>query len=132
MDIFDYFKKIENSFSKSFKEINKSLSPKYKKPSCEISQSKDNVTIKADLPGVTKKNITLKITHDYLDVSAEKSRKEIKKSKGFYKEEKKYFGYKRVIPLPPGLITDKTSAKFKGSKLIIKIPKVKTGKIKIK
>ncbi len=132
MDIFDYFKKIENSFGKSFKEINKTLSAKYKKPSCEISHGKDNLTIKADLPGVDKNNIVLKITHDYLDISAEKSGREIRKRKGFYGEEKKYLGYKRVIPLPPGLITDNADAKFRGNKLIVKIPKVKTGKIKIK
>lgn len=129
MDIFDYFKKkIQDP---TFEKINK-LVQNYKLPSCEISQGKDNITVKANLPGMSKKDILLKITHNYLEINAEKSGKKVKKHKGSYKEEKKYMGYRRVVQLPPGLITDNVDAKFQNNKLIVKIPKVKIGKIKIK
>ena len=117
MDMFDYFKKIQDSMIKSF---NKSISSKYKRPSCEISQGKDSLSIKIDLPGMVKKDVILNITHDYLKILAEK------------KMEEKYLGFRRIIPLPPGLVTDKTNAKFSKDKLTIKIPKIKIGKIKVK
>ncbi len=120
------------SFNKSFEQISKSISQGYKRPSCEISQSKDYLTVRIELPGITKKDIVLNITHDYLEVSAEKKRKKVKKTKKSYKKVEEHSGYKRIIPLPPGLITDKVDAKFSGGKLTIKIPKVRVGKIKVK
>ncbi len=125
MDMFDYFKKIQDSMIKSF---NKSISSKYKRPSCEISQGKDSLSIKIDLPGMVKKDVILNITHDYLKILAEKK----SRTKRGYKMEEKYLGFRRIIPLPPGLVTDKTNAKFSKDKLTIKIPKIKIGKIKVK
>lgn len=120
------------SFNKSFEQLSKSISQGYKRPSCEISQSKDYLTIKVKLPGMTKNDILLNITHDYLEIVAEKKGKKVRKTKRAYKREEEYLGYKRIIPLPPGLITDKVDAKFTQGRLTIKIPKVKIGKIKVK
>ena len=120
------------SFNKSFSQIGKGISQGYRRPSCEISQSNDYLTIRVELPGMIKKDIVLNITHDYLEIIAEKKGKKVKKTKRTYRKEEKYVGYKRIIPLPPGLITDKTEAKFSGKKLTIKIPKVRVGKIKIR
>jgi len=125
MDIFDYFKKIQDSMvdtlSGSFSKINKSVSQKYKKPSCEISQGKDYLSIKVDLPEMVKRDVMLNITHDYLEVLAEKKSKR-----------KGYKGYRRVISIPPGLVIDRAKAKFGRNKLTVKIPKLKTGKISVK
>lgn len=126
MDILDHFLKIQDSMfkkiNKSFSKLNKGLSEGYKKPSCEISQGKDSLIIKFGLPGLDKKDIMINITHEILDILGEK------KSKRSYKGER----YRRIIPLPPGLVTDKTKAKFSKGSLIIKIPKVKIGKVRVK
>ena len=129
MDIFDYFKKIQNSMIET---INRNVLQNYKKPSCEISQGKNHITIKFDLPGMNKEEILLNITHDYLEIRAEKKGKRIKKTKSGYKQEEKYVGYRRVIPLPPGVISDNASAKFTRGKIVIKIPRVKSKKVKIR
>ena len=132
MDIVDYFNKIQDSmvksFNKSFSKLNKSVSSDFKKPSCEISQGRDYFAVKFELPGMIKKDVSLHVTPDYLEVIAEKERK-IKKNN---KKEQSFVSYKRVVSLPPGLITDKINAKFNKEKLMIKIPKIKTGKVKIK
>ena len=129
MDIFDHILKIQNSMfksvEKSFSKINKSISKDYKSPSCEISQNQKELSIKADLLGVEKNNIVLHITHDYLEILAE-----MKGQKTLLGKD--YRGYRRIIPIPPGLVVDKTDAKFRSGKLMIRIPKTKTGKIKIK
>ena len=118
--------------SKSFEQINKGLSSNYKKPGCEISQGKDALIIKLKLPGIDRKEVILNVTPDFIEVLAEKKgRKEIR-SKESYSREERFVGYRRVISLPPGLITDKSDAKFSKEKLIIRIPKVKSGKVKIK
>lgn len=126
MDIIDYFNKIQNSmvktFNKSYEKLNKTISKNYKKPSCEISQSKDGIMIRADLLGMVKKDVSLHITHDYLEIFAKKDKK----------AKRKVMGYRRVVQLPPGLITDKINAKFKNGKLTVKIPKVKIGKVIVK
>lgn len=136
MDIIDYFNKIQDSmiktFNKSLSRINKSISQDYKRPSCEISHSKEGITIKINLPGMNKKDVILNITHNYLEILAEKKRIKEKRSRKSYRKEENLVGYRRIIPLPPGLITDDTDAKFNKGKLTIKIPKVKIGKIKVK
>ena len=125
MDILDHFIKIQDSMfkklNKSITKLNKSFSKNYKKPSCEISQSKDFLNIKFELPEIEKKNIILNVTHEYLEIRSEKS------GRG-----KSFVGYRRIVPIPPGLVADKANAKFSNGNLNIKIPKVKIGKIKIK
>lgn len=135
-DVFDYFKRLQDSmlegFSKSFKQVNKRMSSKYRRPSCEISQGKDSLNIKINLPDMSKKDVILNVTHDYLEILAEKKGRKEKKSRRSYRMEEKYIGFRRVIPLPPGLVTDKARAKFLKGKLVVKIPKIRVGKIKVK
>ena len=73
---------------------------------------------------MTKRDVMLNITHNYLEVFAEKKNKRIKRNG--------YKGFRRVISIPPGLVIDKAKAKFGRDKLTVKIPKLKTGKISVK
>ncbi|MDP4012879.1 MAG: Hsp20/alpha crystallin family protein [Candidatus Nanoarchaeia archaeon] len=134
-DINKIRKEMERSFNilyktveKSVREVNKGINRTFnlKEPKTEISQDLNKITVVIELPGMNKKNISLKITEDHLEVFAEKHKK-LKKSK---KIEESYNGYKRVITLPSNVIPSKAVAVYKDDKLIVKIPKSKKKVVK--
>lgn len=109
-----------------------------KQPLVDIQETDKEVIIKADMPGVDKKDIDLNITEDTISIKAEKKHETEVKKKGFYRHERSYAGFARSFTLPAKVIADKTEAKMNNGVLEVKIPKLhpskakKTKKIEIK
>ena len=77
------------------------------------------------LPGVEKKDITLKAHNRVLEVSAEKSHSMEVNKKGFFSKSRSFGRYYRVIPLPNGADIERLRSEFKNETLRIAIPKKK-------
>lgn len=134
MDPFDFLKRIEKSLDKQFERFDRSFLKNYRRPSCDISQDKNNIKINVELPGIEKKDIFLQIRKHDVEIRAERRKSKIKKEKGSYKEEKFYRGYHRIIPIPTDVLPEKAKAKLSKGRIFIVIPKVKKiiRKIKIR
>ena len=91
-------------------------------PQIEVLQNNGQFMVRADLPGLTKDDVTLEITENLLTISGE--RKEVKEEKreGFYRSERIYGSFYRVIPLPEGAITEQAKANFRDGVLEITMP----------
>ena len=126
MDPFDFFNKIQKELNRRFDRFDKKFLDDYRKPSCNISQDKNNINIEVDLPGIAKKDIFLHIGKHDVEIRAEKRKTKVHKGKRVYHKEKTYKGYHRVIPIPADILPDKAKAKAKrGGGVIITIPKAK-------
>ena len=101
-------------------------------PSIDIFTEKDNVVVKAELPGIKKEDINVSITDQTMRISGEKKREEKTEKKDYYWEERSYGSFVRSFQLPAEVQTDKASAKFKDGVLEIKIPKTEAAKKKEK
>jgi len=109
-------------FNKFFKEQNIRF-PEFKQPLSDIEDNGKEIVINVDLPGVDKKDIDLIVTENFIEIKTRrKSKIEIKK-KHFYKQERSYSGYNRVIPLPGNIDIDKAQSEYKEGVLTIRIPK---------
>jgi len=106
-----------------------------REPLADVSETKNEVIAKIELPGVEKKDVDLKITKNMLAVKAEKKEEKEEKQKGFYRHERSYQGFQKAFSLPARVIPEKAVAKLDKGVLEVRIPKskqLKQEKLKVK
>jgi len=90
---------------------------------CDVEDIGNEIVIKVDLPGVTKKDIKLDITENSIEISAEHKDDSKKNNKTFLKRERTELSYYRVLPLPVKVLSGKAKAKLSDGVLSVTIPK---------
>ncbi|MEW6001644.1 MAG: Hsp20/alpha crystallin family protein [Nitrospirota bacterium] len=101
-------------------------------PSVDIFEDKDEVVVKAELPGMRKEDIDLSITDNTISISGEKKKEEKVGEKNYYRHERSYGSFTRVFRLPEYIQSDKAKASFKEGILEVRIPKSEEAKKKEK
>ena len=91
-------------------------------PSVDVQQKGDQLTIHADLPGLSKDDVSVEVTDSAVTIHGERKREHHDEHQGFYRSERSYGSFARVIPLPQGAITDQAKANFRDGVLEITIP----------
>lgn len=101
----------------------------------DMYETKDEVIVKAALPGVKPDEAEVTITGDTLTIRGEsKEEKEIKEE-NYIRKERHFGSFARSVTLPAGLQADKAEAIFEDGVLTLKIPKseeVKPKRVKVK
>lgn len=94
-------------------------------PQIEVLQHNGDLTVRADLPGLTKDDVKVELTDEALSISGERKEEKEEKREGFYRSERSYGTFYRQIPLPPGVDADKATATFNNGVLevTIQVPK---------
>ncbi len=99
-------------------------------PAVDIYEEGDELILKAELPGINKEDIEVKVTDDYITISGEKKKEEKVEKKDYYRYERSYGSFSRTFRLPLEVQTDKAKAKFENGVLEIRIPKTEEAKSK--
>ena len=99
-------------------------------PSVDVSETKDNIVVKAELPGLEAKDVNVSISGDLLTIKGEKKKEEEEKDEHHYCVERYYGAFQRVFQLPTGVKADKVEATFDKGVLKVTIPKVEEAKKK--
>jgi HSP20 family protein len=93
------------------------------RPRVDITQRKNELCVRADLPGMSKDDVKVDITHDVLTIQRERRREHEEEGEGGeYRRELSYGSFYRAIPLPDGAMTDEAKATFKDGVLEITMP----------
>lgn len=93
-------------------------------PAVDIYEEGGNICVKADLPGLSRKDIEVKLVDNVLEITGEKRTEEKIDRRDFLKVERSYGKFSRTLRLPEGLDSEHVIAKFDDGVLEIKIPKV--------
>lgn len=104
-------------------------------PAIDITEDSDSFVVVADLPGLTKKDISINIKENMLTVSGERKSEIKDDSKNYCRTERRYGAFKRSFQLTDQVIAEKISANFKNGVLTVSVPKaeeVKPKEIEIK
>ncbi len=106
-------------------------------PKVDVVDTEKELKVTAELPGMEEKDIDVSITKDSLTIRGEKKEEKEESGKDFYRMERTYGSFNRMIPLPKEVETEKVTATFKKGVLTVTLPKTKqalteTKKIKIK
>ncbi|QQO19928.1 Hsp20/alpha crystallin family protein [Bradyrhizobium diazoefficiens] len=98
-------------------------------PKVELSETDKALTVSAELPGLTEKDVEVEIAGGVLTVRGEK--KAERNGEGRYFTERFYGAFERQIPLE-GVEEDKAEASFRDGVLTISLPKSEKARESVK
>lgn len=99
-------------------------------PSIDVRESDNEVTIKAEIPGIDEKDVEVLVCDESVTITGEKKEEQEDKGKDYYHLERTYGSFHRVIPLPKGINLEKVEATFKNGLLTVKVPKTEEARSK--
>lgn len=99
-------------------------------PSLDMYETDNEIVVKAELPGLTSKDIDITVDEDTLTIKGERKLSDEVKEENFYRLERRYGMFERVVPLPAPILKDKVKATFREGVLEIKMSKTKEVKPK--
>jgi HSP20 family protein len=88
-------------------------------PNIEVFQRANEFVIRADLPGMDKGDVFVDIADDAVTIRGERQEDHEEEHDGFYRTERVYGSFYRVIPLPEGVIAETAKATFRNGVLEI-------------
>jgi HSP20 family protein len=89
-------------------------------PRLEVSETEKAVTVSAELPGLTEKDVQVEMANGVLSIRGEKKAERSDESK--FVSERYYGSFERQIPLE-GVEEEKAKADFKNGVLTVTLPK---------
>jgi HSP20 family protein len=104
-------------------------------PSLDLSETKNDLVVKAELPGIDPKDIDISLANDVLTIKGEKKQEREEKEEDYHLIERSYGAFTRSIRLPREVQSDKINASYKNGILRVTLPKSEEAKkkeIKIK
>ncbi len=104
----------------------------YWMPPVDIVENKDEIMVKADVPGLEKDNFKVSVEDSVLTISGEKKVEYDEKDKenSFHRSERVYGCFSRSFTLPNNVDTGSVEAKYRNGVLEVAIPKLEESKPK--
>jgi HSP20 family protein len=99
-------------------------------PAVDMYETKDDLMLTVELPGVREKDVTVSITGDLLVIKGERRFEQELKEQGYLHVERTYGKFERLIQLPMPVQADKIKATYRDGVLQIQLPKVEAVKPK--
>jgi len=99
-------------------------------PKLDICEGRKKITVKAEIPGVDKKDIHVAIDGRMLTIRGEKKQEETEKTDNYHRIERSYGSFNRSIHLPADVDEKKVNASFKKGVLQIELSKKKESQTK--
>jgi HSP20 family protein len=92
-------------------------------PAIDVAETKDEILVKAELPGMEEKDISVTLSGDNLMIKGERKSEKEEKDKHFHRIERSYGSFQRVIGLPVSVDQEKITAEYKKGVLEVHLPK---------
>ncbi|MDQ5986983.1 MAG: hypothetical protein CSYNP_02719 [Syntrophus sp. SKADARSKE-3] len=91
-------------------------------PAMDIFEEDGNIVVTAELPGIRKEDIDVRLTDGTISISGEKNTENEVQLKDYYKLERSYGSFCRTFMLPAEIQHDKVKSVFKDGVLRIVMP----------
>jgi HSP20 family protein len=94
-------------------------------PRVNMTEREKEIEVTAELPGMSEEDIDIALARDVLTIKGEKKQETEDKGDNYYRMERSYGKFSRVIPLPDGVVdNENVDATFKNGFLTITLPKL--------
>ncbi len=97
-------------------------------PKIDMSETKDAIVVKAEIPGVEQNDIQVLLQEQILTIKGEKRHEKEEKDEHFHRVERSYGAFTRTVTLPVAADAEKVSATFKDGVLTVTLPKTPAAK----
>jgi HSP20 family protein len=94
-------------------------------PHVDVIDAGKTVTVSVELPGMDEKDIEVSLTGDALTIKGEKKEEKEEKGKDYYRSERSFGSFTRIVEIPEGIDSEGAEASFKKGVLTVKLPKTK-------
>ncbi len=91
-------------------------------PTVEVTEREGKLEVIADLPGINENDVKVEVTDEGLAIQGERKREREEKGKQYYRAERSYGQFYRLIPLPENANLDQARAEFQNGELRVTIP----------
>jgi HSP20 family protein len=99
-------------------------------PALDVKETKENILVAAELPGLTSKDIEVSISGDLLTLKGEKKQEREEKEESYHLVERRYGSFTRSIRLTAEVDAQNIKASHKDGILTITLPKSEKAKEK--
>lgn len=99
-------------------------------PRVDVYQTEDDVVVKAEIPGVSREDLSLYVDDRSVRISGETRREEKYSENDTYRSERYYGSFSRTVPLPAEVKPDEARAEYKDGILTVTVPKSEPSKSK--
>ncbi len=91
-------------------------------PTVDIYEEKGEIVVKAELPGMKREDISIKLIDNNLMIAGEKKTGEKVERKDYLRLERSYGSFSRTLSLPEGIDAEHVRANFRDGILEVRVP----------
>ena len=92
-------------------------------PAVDVSETAEEVVVKAEVPGMEAKDIDISLSGDILTIKGEKKSEREETKENYHLVERSYGSFSRSLKLPAAVVVDKIEASYQKGVLTISCPK---------
>ena len=93
------------------------------KPTLDLSASENEYTVAVEVPGVNENDLKIEVDKNTMIIRGEKKQEKEEKQKSYYRQERFYGSFRRILSLPEDADQDGIKAVFKQGVLNITLPR---------
>jgi HSP20 family protein len=93
------------------------------KPKVDLSAAEKEYLLTVEIPGVNEKEVMVDISNNTMTIKGEKRQEKEDKDKNYYRIERSYGAFQRVLSLPEDVDQENIRASFKNGVLSITMPR---------
>jgi HSP20 family protein len=102
------------------------------KPTLDLGATEKEYTVTVEIPGVSEKDVELEIVNDTLTIRGEKKQENEEKNKSYYRMERSYGSFQRMLSLPEDADQNGVAATFNNGILTVTMPRKLLPKAEVK
>jgi HSP20 family protein len=92
-------------------------------PAMDLVETDDDLVLRADLPGLSEKDVNIEVEDNVLTISGERKAEHEERKEGYYRVERASGTFSRSLTLPEGIDPERVRANFDHGVLEVRIPK---------
>jgi len=92
-------------------------------PAMDLVETEDDFVLRADLPGLTEKDVNIELEDNVLTISGERKAESEHRKEGYYRVERAFGSFARSLTLPEGVDPEQVRANFDRGVLEVRVPK---------
>ena len=92
-------------------------------PPLDVAENEKEFIVSAEVPGMESGDVQITMADGYVTIKGEKKQEEEEEREGYFRKERSYGSFQRVIALPDAANLDKAEAVISKGVLTIHIPK---------